>query len=170
VFVAAGALFATSAHAARGTDLRAGRRGRLADLVQEEQRLVSERAAAAARLQAEVASQTTTAARRSTRVADAARAGDVLAGRPVCCRSPGLACASRSTTPRGWPGGRSGRGTRHPTTSVVHQQDVQAVVNGLWAGGAEAMAIMGKRVVATTSVQCVGNTLFLQDESSRRRS
>jgi hypothetical protein len=86
VFVAAGALFATSAHAARGTDLRAGRRGRLADLVQEEQRLVSERAAAAARLQAEVASQTTTAARRSTR--SPTRHGPVTCSpeRPACCR------------------------------------------------------------------------------------
>jgi len=164
VFVAAGALFATSAHAARGTDLRAGRRGRLADLVQEEQRLVSERAAAAARLQAEVASQTTTAARRSTRVADAARAGDVLAGAagvlPVT--GPGVR-VSLDDAPR-LARGEERPGNPTPDDLVVHQQDVQAVVNGLWAGGAEAMTIMGKRVVATTSVQCVGNTLFLQDE------
>jgi uncharacterized protein YlxW (UPF0749 family) len=44
---------------------------------------------------------------------------------------------------------------------VVHQQDVQAVVNALWAGGAEAMTIMGQRVIATTAVRCVGNTLYL---------
>lgn len=44
---------------------------------------------------------------------------------------------------------------------VVHQQDVQAVVNALWAGGAEAMTIMDQRVIATTAVQCVGNTLLL---------
>jgi uncharacterized protein YlxW (UPF0749 family) len=44
---------------------------------------------------------------------------------------------------------------------VVHQQDVQAVVNALWAGGAEAMAIMGQRVLSTTAVRCVGNTLLL---------
>jgi uncharacterized protein YlxW (UPF0749 family) len=44
---------------------------------------------------------------------------------------------------------------------VVHQQDVQAVVNALWAGGAEAMTIMGQRVIATGAVRCVGNTLLL---------
>jgi uncharacterized protein YlxW (UPF0749 family) len=44
---------------------------------------------------------------------------------------------------------------------VVHQQDVQAVVNALWAGGAEAMMIMGVRIIATSAVRCVGNTLLL---------
>lgn len=45
---------------------------------------------------------------------------------------------------------------------VVHQQDVQGVVNALWAGGAEAMMIMDQRVIATSAVRCVGNTLSLQ--------
>lgn len=45
---------------------------------------------------------------------------------------------------------------------VVHQQDVQSVVNAMWAGGAEAMMIQDQRIVATSSVQCVGNTLYLQ--------
>src|SRR4029079_12479703 len=47
---------------------------------------------------------------------------------------------------------------------VVHQQDVQSVVNALWAGGAEAMTVMGQRVIATSAVRCVGNTLILQGE------
>jgi uncharacterized protein YlxW (UPF0749 family) len=45
---------------------------------------------------------------------------------------------------------------------VVHQQDVQAVVNALWAGGAEAMMVQDQRIIATSAVQCVGNTLYLQ--------
>src|SRR4029453_309723 len=44
---------------------------------------------------------------------------------------------------------------------VVHQGDVQAVVNALWAGGAEAMTIMEVRVISTSAVRCVGNTLLL---------
>ncbi len=44
---------------------------------------------------------------------------------------------------------------------VVHQQDIQAVVNALWAGGAEAMTIQGQRVIATTGIKCVGNTVVL---------
>src|SRR4029079_18747424 len=45
---------------------------------------------------------------------------------------------------------------------VVHQQDVQGVVNALWAGGAEAMMLQDQRVIRTSAVRCVGNTLILQ--------
>jgi uncharacterized protein YlxW (UPF0749 family) len=44
---------------------------------------------------------------------------------------------------------------------VIHQSDLQSVVNALWAGGAEAMTIAGQRVIATSAVRCVGNTLLL---------
>ena len=44
---------------------------------------------------------------------------------------------------------------------VVHQQDIQMVVNTLWSGGAEAMTIQGQRVISTTAVKCVGNTVVL---------
>jgi len=44
---------------------------------------------------------------------------------------------------------------------VVHQQDLQGVVNALWSGGAEAVTIQGQRVVSTTAVRCVGNVLLL---------
>jgi len=44
---------------------------------------------------------------------------------------------------------------------VIHSQDVQAVVNGLWAAGAEAIAINGQRLVSTSAILCVGNTLLL---------
>ena len=44
---------------------------------------------------------------------------------------------------------------------VVHQQDIQAVVNALWAGGAEAMTLQKQRVVSTTGIKCVGNTVVL---------
>ena len=44
---------------------------------------------------------------------------------------------------------------------VVHQQDLQAVINALWAGGAEAMTLQGERVISTSAFRCVGNVLFL---------
>ncbi|MEV4257934.1 DUF881 domain-containing protein, partial [Spirillospora sp. NPDC049652] len=55
------------------------------------------------------------------------------------------------------PGRRAG-----PDDLVVHQADVQAVVNALWAGGAQGMQIMDQRVIGTSAVRCVGNTLILQ--------
>ena len=44
---------------------------------------------------------------------------------------------------------------------VIHSQDVQAVVNALWRAGAEAIAINDQRLVSTSAVLCVGNTLLL---------
>lgn len=44
---------------------------------------------------------------------------------------------------------------------LVHQQDLQAVINALWAGGAEAMSLMDQRVISTSAFQCVGNVLKL---------
>ena len=38
------------------------------------------------------------------------------------------------------------------------------MVNALWAGGAEAMAIMEVRVISTSAVRCVGNTLLLDGQ------
>lgn len=48
-----------------------------------------------------------------------------------------------------------------PDDLVVHQQDLEAVMNGLWAGGAEAMTVQGHRVTTTSSVRCVGNVLLI---------
>jgi uncharacterized protein YlxW (UPF0749 family) len=44
---------------------------------------------------------------------------------------------------------------------VIHEQDLQAVINALWAGGAEAMSVNDQRILATTAIRCVGNTLLL---------
>jgi uncharacterized protein YlxW (UPF0749 family) len=44
---------------------------------------------------------------------------------------------------------------------VIHSQDVQAVANGLWAAGAEALAVNSQRVVPTSALLCVGNTLLI---------
>jgi uncharacterized protein YlxW (UPF0749 family) len=51
-----------------------------------------------------------------------------------------------------------------PDDVVVHQQDVQAVVNAMWRGGATAVMVMDQRVVSTTAIRCVGNTLLLQGQ------
>ena len=44
---------------------------------------------------------------------------------------------------------------------VVHQQDIQAVVNALWKGGAEAVSIQGQRIISTSGIKCVGNSVVL---------
>ena len=44
---------------------------------------------------------------------------------------------------------------------IVHQQDIQAVVNAMWAGGAEAITIQGQRIVSTSGIKCEGNAVML---------
>jgi uncharacterized protein YlxW (UPF0749 family) len=45
---------------------------------------------------------------------------------------------------------------------VVHQQDIQAFVNALWAAGADAISLQGQRLISTTGIKCVGNTVVLE--------
>ncbi|MFD3484632.1 DUF881 domain-containing protein [Streptomyces sp. NPDC058665] len=49
-----------------------------------------------------------------------------------------------------------------PNDLVIHQQDLQAVVNALWQGGARGIQVMDQRLISTSAVRCVGNTLILQ--------
>lgn len=49
-----------------------------------------------------------------------------------------------------------------PNDLVIHQQDLQAVVNALWQGGAQGIRVMDQRLISTSAVRCVGNTLILQ--------
>lgn len=48
-----------------------------------------------------------------------------------------------------------------PNLLVVHQQDIQAFVNAMWAGGARAMTLQGQRLISTIGIKCVGNTVVL---------
>ncbi|MFF3336716.1 DUF881 domain-containing protein [Streptomyces sp. NPDC002888] len=49
-----------------------------------------------------------------------------------------------------------------PDYLVIHQQDLQAVVNALWKSGAKGIKVMDQRLISTSAVRCVGNTLILQ--------
>lgn len=155
----AGLLLAASGQAARGTDLRSDPAG-LADVIRERQRANAERAAVIASAQQRVDELTAQAAPGSVQLRLFTAQGDALAAAAgtQAVSGPTLQVAlddSPLTTDQlpEWAG---------VDDIVVHQQDVQAVVNALWRGGAEAMMIMDQRVVATSAVRCVGNTLILQ--------
>ncbi|WP_045876842.1 DUF881 domain-containing protein [Pseudofrankia sp. DC12] len=103
--------------------------------------------------------------------ADAAAVPPGCAGETALLAQAGLTpvhgtaiIVSLDDTPRDRRAGPWPSGVRAPVADdlVVHQQDVQAVVNALWAGGARAMTLMGRRVTALTAVRCVGNTLLLE--------
>lgn len=51
---------------------------------------------------------------------------------------------------------------RNLNNLIVHQQDIQAVVNAMWRAGATAVTIQGQRVVSTTGIKCEGSVVQLQ--------
>jgi uncharacterized protein YlxW (UPF0749 family) len=50
-----------------------------------------------------------------------------------------------------------------PSNYIVHEYQLRDVLNLLWASGAEAVSLNGERIVATTSVYCVGSTILVND-------
>ena len=72
----------------------------------------------------------------------------------VAAEGPGLVVTLDDSSDRQSPSGNL-------NDLVIHSQDVQAVANGLWGAGAEALAVNGQRVVPTSAVLCVGNTLLI---------
>lgn len=46
---------------------------------------------------------------------------------------------------------------------ILHDYDIRDVVNLLWASNAEAVAVNEERVVGTTAIYCVGNTIMVND-------
>ncbi len=158
VFVVAGFLFTTSAQTARGTQLRS-ERADLAGLIQDETERLRERQELVAELDAQVDRDTTVVAAGSEAIRSLQRRSAALADaagvRPVS--GPALE-VTLDDAPRDEPVPADAM----PDDLVVHQQDVQGVVNALWAGGAEAMMLQDQRVIATSAVRCVGNTLILQ--------
>ncbi len=153
VAVIAGLLFAINATLFRSSGDREAQN--LSDLVQEEEVRVDQITQEVEALRADV-----------DRLVEQASAGEppsdggltgataIAAGR-VAVVGPGVVVklwdAPTSNAPQG----------ARPDDLLVHQQDVEAVVNALWAGGAEAMTIQGQRVTAKTAVRCVGNVLLL---------
>jgi uncharacterized protein YlxW (UPF0749 family) len=160
IVAAAGLLFTTTATTAAGTDLREDRTPQVVDLIDKHQQRVTDADQRAARLRREVEAQTDALSGSNASIAAERRraAAERAAAGLVALHGPGLTVRLDDAP-------RRADGTRPNGVSVddlvVHQQDVQAVVNALWAGGAEAMSIMDDRIVSTSAVRCVGNTLLL---------
>lgn len=153
-----GALFAVSASTARGTQLRAEQQIDLRVLVHDASERIEAQQLLLARLQQQLDEGTERAAQ-----ADADVAASQLRAEPLIppaglteLTGPGLVVVLDDA-----PDVATAAPNVDLNALVVHQSDVQAVVNALWAGGAEAISIMDQRLVAISAVRCVGNTLLL---------
>jgi len=58
---------------------------------------------------------------------------------------------------------RSVPASANPSDYLIHEYDLRDVVNLLWMAGSEAIAVNGERIVATTSIYCVGSTVMVND-------
>jgi uncharacterized protein YlxW (UPF0749 family) len=160
IMLTAGVLFTMSATTAKGTTLREERTPELAQLLEERQADVDRSTARAEGLRADIDNLTNGLAAGNTPIAaevERRQTYEQAAGLTTL-HGPGLT-VRLNDAPR-LPDG-SFPDVASVDQLVVHQQDVQSVVNALWAGGGEAMTIMGVRILSTTAVQCVGNTLLL---------
>ncbi|MFF1920743.1 DUF881 domain-containing protein [Streptomyces sp. NPDC058221] len=160
VFALAGLIFVTSANTAKGTNIRTDSSLlKLSDLIQQR----SDKNAGLEESAASVREDIDTLAQRddgSTKAEDArlkalerAAGTTKLSGQAV---SVTLDDAPQNATANpGYP-------DPQPNDLVIHQQDLQAVVNALWQGGAGGIEVMDQRLISTSAVRCVGNTLILQ--------
>jgi uncharacterized protein YlxW (UPF0749 family) len=46
---------------------------------------------------------------------------------------------------------------------IIHEYQLRDVLNLLWQSGAEAVSLNGERIVATTSIYCVGSTILVNN-------
>lgn len=53
------------------------------------------------------------------------------------------------------------RGPHGPDDGRVYDQDLQVVVNGLWAAGAQAVGINGQRITPTTAIRTAGEAILV---------
>ncbi len=154
VFGIAGFGFAASANTAAGTDLRSDTAA-LKDVVAERAAVVDQRQNQVTDLQSRVAElskeQEGTAAARAQGAVDALSAPVGL----VPLTGPAVSVTLTDAP-------AEGNEEANPDDLVVHQQDLQAVINAMWRAGAQGIQVMDQRLINTSAVRCVGNTLILQ--------
>ena len=154
VLFMAGLLFVANARLTSGDETRHPEN--FGDLVEQESVRGDDLFAEVERLRASVKELTLLADAQAPRVAPeiAARSGIATGLAPVV--GPGL-----SVTLQDAPASRIQPENVTPDDLVVHQEDLEGVINALWAGGAEAMTLAGQRVTTLSAFRCVGNVLSL---------
>ncbi|MFI5964632.1 DUF881 domain-containing protein [Streptomyces asoensis] len=161
VFALAGLLFFTSFTTAKGTNIRTDASLlKLSDLIQERSQKNGELDETNGALRDDVESLAE-ADDGSTRAQD-----DKLAGLEKKAGTQKVKGRAITVTLNDAPPDATAKLPGYPEPQpdylVIHQQDLQAVVNALWQGGAQGIKVMDQRLISTSAVRCVGNTLILQ--------
>ncbi|MFI1394450.1 DUF881 domain-containing protein [Streptomyces sp. NPDC020681] len=160
VFALAGLIFVTSFNTAKGTNLRTDDSLlKLSDLIQQRSTKNGDLDESMAALREDVDAL----AQRddgSTKAEDAKLGALERAAGTEKLTGPALTVTLNDAPPNA----QAAPGYPEPQANdlVIHQQDLQAVVNALWQGGARGIQVMDQRLISTSAVRCVGNTLILQ--------
>ncbi|ULE34750.1 DUF881 domain-containing protein [Mycobacterium sp. IDR2000157661] len=160
VCLLAGLLLATTHDVSGGDDIRRSDAPRLVDLVRETQQSVARLGVERDLLSNDIESHHGGSPGSAAALAAITRRSDALAvdAGLAAIRGPGLVVtlndAQRDAE------GRFPRDAS-PDDLVVHQQDIDAVLNALWSAGAEGIQMQDQRIIGTSAPRCVGNTLLL---------
>ncbi|MBA2574618.1 MAG: DUF881 domain-containing protein [Nocardioidaceae bacterium] len=153
----AGLLATTSMINARGTDLRSDRDTDLIGLVGQQRERVEEMQSSLRQLQSDVEKLgTQVGGAKVDDVNERLRQLEVPAGFSPLSGTGLIVTLDDAPRDSELPEGIN------PNLFIVHQQDIQAVVNALWAGGADGISLQDQRIISTTGIKCVGNTVVLQ--------
>ncbi|MFI1930772.1 DUF881 domain-containing protein [Streptomyces sp. NPDC020330] len=160
VFALAGLIFVTSANTAKGTNLRSDSSLlKLSDLIRERSEKNGELndSVAGARADIDALAQRDDG---STKAEDARLQALEKAAGTTKITGDSVSVTLNDAPPDAT--ANPGYPEPQPNDLVIHQQDLQAVVNALWQGGARGIQVMDQRLISTSAVRCVGNTLILQ--------
>ncbi|MFI7285425.1 DUF881 domain-containing protein [Streptomyces anulatus] len=160
VFALAGLIFVTSANTAKGTNLRSDSSLlKLSDLIRERSEKNGELndSVAGARADIDALAQRDDG---STKAEDARLKALERAAGTTKVTGDSVSVTLDDAPPDAT--ANPGYPEPQPNDLVIHQQDLQAVVNALWKGGARGIQVMDQRLISTSAVRCVGNTLILQ--------
>lgn len=160
VCAAAGLLLGTTHGVSGGDEIRRSDSPRLVDLVRESQTSVDRLSAEQGALALMIDNHHGGSPGADAALAAITHRGDLLAAEAglTPLRGPGLVVTLNDAQRDA-----QGRFPRDATPDdlVVHQQDIQAVINALWSAGAEGIQVQDQRIIATSAPRCVGNTLLL---------
>jgi uncharacterized protein YlxW (UPF0749 family) len=157
VGVLSGALFVVSAHSSGGTDLRPGRFTDLASMVQYDAARTDALKQRVSDLQQQVTDLSGSVGNEQVQQVNRQAEGMKDSAGLVPVSGAGVTVTLSDAVPTA-----ANSSPDNPNLLLVHQQDIQAVVNAMWKGGARAITIQGQRVVSTTGIRCIGNAVQLQ--------
>ncbi|TDD60900.1 DUF881 domain-containing protein, partial [Actinomadura rubrisoli] len=159
VLVLAGVLLAVAgAEVRRSEPVAAERRARLIDEIHARTGESDDLQRRLERLRAETERRRAAALARS---ADGRRARRRLAEAGAAAAAAPAAGSGLVVTLDDAPRGDRQPGGPAPDAGRVYDQDLQIVVNGLWAAGARAVGINGRRITPTTAIRTAGEAILV---------